>query len=180
MPRYAALLRAVNLGGPTQVSMTALRECLTRAGFADVRTLLQSGNLVFRRDEKNAAEVEQRTEETVARAFGRRTEVLVRTPAEWRDVIGGNPFREAAETDPSHLTVLVLKGAPPAEAWKTLVRGIVGPERVQAAGRHGYVHYPAGIGGSRLTLDRIERSLGTRGTLRNWNTVLKIDALLAE
>ncbi|MGD0250754.1 MAG: DUF1697 domain-containing protein [Thermoplasmata archaeon] len=180
MPLYVALLRAVNLGGSTQVSMSALRDHLTGAGFEDIRTLLQSGNVVFRHRGRNASEIELRLEDTVARAFGRRTEVLVRTPSEWRTVVDRNPFREAAQTDPGHLTVLTLKEAPLAEGWTRLAKSIVGPEQVRAAGREGYVLYPAGIGSSRLTLDRIERNLGTRGTLRNWNTVTKIDALLTK
>jgi uncharacterized protein (DUF1697 family) len=113
------------------------------------------------------------------REFGLSTDVFVRTGEEWRDLVHGNPFSAAARDDPSHLTALILKSTPSASAWAELSRGIQGRERVRAGGRHGYVVYPDGIGRSRLTLDRIERFLQTRGTLRNWNTVLRVDSRLA-
>jgi len=178
MPRYAAFLRAVNLGGGTRVSMGALGATLARAGYREVRTLLQSGNVVLRADPKSAAEVEAEVEGAIARSFGYRTDVFVRSPTEWHNVVSANPFPRAAGADPSHLTVLVLRAAPAAGRWADLARGIVGSERLEPAGRHGYLHYPDGIGRSRLTLDRIERALGTRGTLRNWNTVSRVDELL--
>jgi len=180
MPTYVALLRAVNLGGATQLSMATLREGLARAGFNNVRTLLQSGNVVLGSEVTDSAEVERRLEERIARSWGRRTDVFVRTALEWRSVIAGNPFPTEARLDPRHLNLLVLKLAPPARAWKALSEAISGREVVRGAGRHGYAMYPDGIGRSRLTLDRIERALGSPGTLRNWNTAGKIAALLPD
>jgi uncharacterized protein (DUF1697 family) len=180
MPTYAACLRAVNLGGATQLSMAALRQGLTGTGFRDVRTLLQSGNVVLRSEITDSAEVERRLEEWIARSGGRRTDVFVRTALEWRSLIDGNPFPTEARLDPRRLHVLLLKSAPPARAWDALSEAISGREVVRGAGRHGYAMYPDGVGHSRLTLDRIERTLGSAGTLRNWNTALKIEALLPE
>jgi uncharacterized protein (DUF1697 family) len=108
------------------------------------------------------------------------TDFFVRTAQEWRDVIAGNPFREAAERDPGHLVVMFLKDAPAARDVKALQAAIAGPEVVRARGRQAYITYPAGIGRSRLTTALIESKLGTRGTGRNWNTVLKLMALASE
>jgi uncharacterized protein (DUF1697 family) len=178
--RYAAFLRAVNLGDETRVSMAALRDALSSAGFENVRTILQSGNVVLSSDAPSTAAVEHRVRETLVRISGRSTEVFARTPAEWSDVVASNPFGRAARDDPGHLTVLLLKSSPSTERWKALADLVSGREQTQGTGSHGYVYFPDGIGRSRLSLARIERALGTPGTLRNWNTVTKVAALLAE
>jgi len=180
MPTYIALLRAVNLGGSTQVDMGDLRERLTESGFGRVRTLLNSGNIVFQSDVRRREEIERRIEDEVATSFHRPTECFVRTGTEWESVIARNPFPKPAAEDPGRMTVLILKGAPPATAWKALQAVITGREIVRGEAEHGYVVYPDGQGRSKLTPDRIERALGTPGTIRNWNTVMKIGSLLAE
>ncbi|MGH7591013.1 MAG: DUF1697 domain-containing protein, partial [Gemmatimonadales bacterium] len=105
-------------------------------------------------------------------------EFFVRTAAEWHGVVAQNPFAAAAKDDPAHLVVLLLKRpAAPAQV-KHLQAAITGPERVQGSGDHVYMTYPAGIGTSKVTNAVIERHLGARVTGRNWNTVLKLDALV--
>ncbi len=179
MPDYLALLRAVNLGGSSQVNMGELRDRLTRCGFDNVRTLLNSGNVVFRSDLRRREEVEGQVEREVARHFGQPTDCFVRTKVEWANVISANPFSREAEEDPARLTVIVLKATPAAEAWERLRAAVTGREVVRGASDWGYIVYPDGQGRSRLTADRIERALGVRGTIRNWNTVGKIGSLLA-
>lgn len=178
MPWYAVLLRAVNLGGDTTLGMASLRAALERAGFGGVNTYLQSGNVVLDAKDPQSADVERRIEQVLDRTFGLRTDAMARTAGEWRAVVRNNPFADAARADPSHLTVLSLKAPVPASAWTALENVISGREESRGSGRQGYVYYPDGIGRSRLTLDLIERALGGHGTLRNWNTVLKLDAAL--
>ncbi|MGA7924091.1 MAG: DUF1697 domain-containing protein [Thermoplasmata archaeon] len=180
MPAYVALLRAVNLAGFAQVRMSDLQACLSAARFENVRTLLPSGNVVFRSDTGRPIVIEQQIERAIAASLGLRTEVFVRTKAEWGGIMAQNPFPREALRDPSHLTVLVLKEAPPDRAWAELQSTITGRELVRGLGRHGYVTYPDGIGRSRLTPKRLERALGTRGTTRNWNTVTKLGSLVAQ
>lgn len=177
MPTFITLLRAVNLGGATQVSMSALGELCRAMGLRDVRTLLQSGNLVFRSDQRDTAELERRLETQVAQELGLRTDFFVRTDVEWRSIISGNPFPREASTDPSHLVVTVLKNTPSRDSWVSLSQAIQGRERVVGEGRVAYIVYPDGIGKSRLTARLIETQLGTRGTSRNWNTVTKLAAM---
>lgn len=179
MPRYVALLRAVNLGGSTHLDMGDLRRRLTESGFEDVRTLLQSGNIALRTRTERRGTIERRIEAVLARSFELRTDCFVRTAPEWRQVIDSNPFPREAEEDPGHTTVLVLKHAAPPSAWKGLEAIVPRREIVRGRSDHGYVVYPDGLGRSRLTLARIERALGTRGTIRNWNTVAKLGSLLA-
>jgi len=176
--RYIGLLRAVNLGGHNQVAMPALRDLLTQLGFADPRTVLQSGNIVFGCDRRRAADLESVLEAEVERRLKVATDFFVRSAEEWRDMVAGNPFLKEAERDPSHLVVMALKDRPTAQAVQDLQAAVTGSEVVRAEGRHAYIVYPDGIGRSRLTNALIEKKLRTRGTGRNWNTVLKLKAVV--
>jgi uncharacterized protein (DUF1697 family) len=174
-----ALLRGVNLAGRKAVAMAALRELLIGLGCADVRTLLQSGNVVFSGGKGSGAAMERWLEGALLAELGLTTDVMIRTPREWHALIAANPFPDEATRDPAHLLVVCLKGKPTGRAVDTLRSAITGPERVQAVGRELYAVYPAGIGRSRLTSALIDAKLGVRGTGRNWNTVLKLGALVS-
>lgn len=178
MTRYIGLLRAVNLAGYNQVAMADLRDILTRLGFSNPRTLLQSGNIIFGCDRRRAAHLESVLEAEVEQQLKVATDFFVRTAEEWQDIVAHNPFRKEAERDPSHLVVMVFKNEPGRQAVQDLQAAVIGSEVVRADGRHAYIVYPDGIGRSRLTNALIERKLGTRGTGRNWNTVLKLNALV--
>jgi uncharacterized protein (DUF1697 family) len=173
-----ALLRGINVGGHAKVAMPDLRDLLAGLGFVDVRSLLNTGNLVFRSEREAGPALEQHLESEMAKQLDLRTDVLVRTAEEWDGVIERNPFPEAAEHDPGHLVVMFLKDAPSESAVDALRAAITGRETVRAAGRHAYVVYPDGIGRSRLTNALIDSRLGTRGTGRNWNTVRKLADLV--
>jgi uncharacterized protein (DUF1697 family) len=177
MTIHIGLLRAVNLGGHNKVGMADLRQLLSALGMQDVRSLLQSGNVVFRSGAQTAAELEDVLERGAAKRFGLATEFFVRTTPEWKALIAGNPFPKEAELDPSHLLVMFLKAAPKRADVTALQTSITGREVVHAKGRHLYAVFPDGIGRSRLTGALVERKLATRGTGRNWNTVLKLSAL---
>src|SRR5689334_2000366 len=180
MPIYVGLVRAVNLAGKNKLSMSDLRELMAGLGMPDARTLLQSGNVVFRSDLRSPAKVEEILEEAVAQRLGLKTDFFVRTAQEMNTVVADNPFPREAKQDPGHLVVGFLKDAPERAAVSALQKAIVGREVVRAVGRHTYVVYPDGIGRSKLTSALVEKKLGTRGTGRNWNTVLKLQALATE
>jgi uncharacterized protein (DUF1697 family) len=177
MTTYIALLRSVNVGGHAKVAMAALRNLLTSLGLQDARSLLQSGNLVFRSDSRNAGDLERLLQAQTRARLAIDTEIFVRTAAEWRTIVAGNPFPAEAQRDPSHLLVLLLKRVPDTAQIEALRAAVTGPELIRADGRQAYVVYPNGIAGSRLTSALIEGKLGTSVTGRNWNTVLKLVAL---
>lgn len=179
MSRRIALLRAVNIGSHNRVAMSDLRGLLEGMGFEDPRTVLQSGNLVFGSDGRASARLEEDLHEAVRSRLGVDTDVLVRTPEEWAAVIEDNPFPAEAEDDPGHLLVVFLAEPPVAARVRALHDAIQGREVVRPGDRHLYIHYPDGVGRSRLTAALIEKHLGTRGTARNWKTVLKLAALVA-
>ena len=174
---HIAVLRAINVGGNKKVAMADLGGFFVALGFSQVRTILQTGNVVFASDGASGAELERTLESEAKAQLGLDTDFFVRSIEEWDAVITKNPFPDEAESDPSHLVVMALKDAPAAAAVTALQAAIQGPELVRAGGKQLYVVYPAGIGRSRFTLKLIEGRLGTRATGRNWNTVLKIAAL---
>ncbi len=179
MPTYIALLRGINVGGNVIVPMSDLLELVTELGFEDAKTLLQSGNLVFRAAAKSAPALERQLEAATEKRFGRPITYMVRRSRQWGDVVARNPFPDEAARDPAHLVATFLKDAPAATTEATLRAAIEGPETIHLDGDHLYVYYPAGMGRSQLTNKLIEDKLCTRATARNWNTVLKLAALAA-
>ena len=167
-----ALLRAVNVGGRKPIMMAELRNLLTELGFVGARSLSQTGNLVFPSNALTGDGLERLLEEEAAKRLDLRTDFFVRTAEEWKAIVANNPFRDEAQRDAAHLVVMFLKRAPSARDVEALQAAIAGPEIVRADGRQAYIVYPAGIGRSRLTNTLVEKRLGTRGTARNWNTVL--------
>ena len=173
MPPRVAFLRAVNVGG-RWVAMPVLREFLAGQGLTNVRSLLQSGNLVFDAGSASPAELEDLLERELLRQLHLASDVFVRTGDELAAAIAANPFPAEAERDPAHLLVIFLKAAPKPAGLDALRSAVPGPELVEPGQRHLYVYYPAGIGRSKLTNALIERKLGASGTGRNWNTALKL------
>ena len=179
MTAAIALLRAVNVAGSGKVSMAELAKLLTKLGYGNVKTLLQSGNVVFTSNAKADAKMEAALEAAVAKALGVNPAFVVRTAAEWEAIIASNPFPDAAKDDPSHLVVMAFKSAPKPADVNALQAAVVGREIVHASGKNVYISYPDGIGTSKLTNAVIERKLRVAGTARNWNTVLKLAAAAA-
>jgi uncharacterized protein (DUF1697 family) len=172
-----ALLRGVNVGGANRVPMAELKAMLAGLGFADPRTLLQSGNAVFETEGVSGSELEAMLEQALERRLGLRVAFRVRSAQDWAELIAANPFPQAARSDPSHLLVMFLKDAPAAATIEQLQAAIEGPERIAAHGRQAYIVFPEGIGRSKLTPAVLERRLGAGSTGRNWNTVLKLAAM---
>jgi uncharacterized protein (DUF1697 family) len=178
MPIYIALLRAINVGGRNKVAMADLRELLGKLGYTDARSLLQSGNLVFEGDRRSGALLEHLLETETEKHLGVTVQYMVRTASEWATLVEQNPFPAEAASDPGHLVVIALKKSPGAADVKSLQAASKGPEIIRAQGKQLYVYYPAGVGESRLTNALIEKMLDSRATGRNWNTVLKLQAML--
>ena len=175
---FVALVRGVNVGGRRSLAMRDLRDAASSLGLSAVRTVLQSGNVVFDATGRSPAALERALEAAIESRHGLQADCFLRTAREWTALVGDNPFRAEARADPGHLVLMCLKAAPDAPVVRSLSAAITGSERVHATGRHLYIVYPDGIGRSRLTVVLIERSLDTRGTARNWNTVLKLAAMV--
>ena len=178
MTTYIGLLRGINVGGNKMVAMADLRDMMAKIGFSDVKTLLQSGNVVFRAAARAPAKLERQLEAELEKRLLLKVEFHVRTADEWRAVIAANPFGAEAKTDPSRLLVTCFK-APLDKANVTALKAaITGPETLRADGRHLYMVFPDGMGNSKAAA-LVDKKLGARGTARNWNTVQKLAALTA-
>ncbi len=170
-----ALLRAVMPTGKNKVPMAALRAMLQSMGFSDVRTLLASGNAVFRSHGPTGAELEQLLEAAIAEHIGPKLDVMVRDASAWARIVAGNPFPAESDATPSRVLATVFKSAPPAEAARAFEAAVTGPEQARIVDDVLWAVYPEGIAGSQLTPALFRRHLGSLvGTARNWNTVRKL------
>jgi uncharacterized protein (DUF1697 family) len=170
--RYVALLRAVNLGSHKKLAMPALRELLAGLGYADVETYLQSGNAVFTADGPSAR-VRAEVEERLVAELGLRTEVILRTADELRDVIDRNPMEVG---DPARYTAWFLL-EPPSPSWLDgLDLPSYAPEEMHASALEIYLNLPNGIGRAKLPV-ALGRRLKVPATMRNWRTVTNLMSL---
>ena len=174
---WIALLRGVNLGPSRRLLMSDLTGVFRALGYGDAKTLLQSGNVVFRAAEKSAAKLERRLEAETEKRLGLTTTYLLRSAAEWAAIVAANPFPKEAAADPARTVLVALQAPPAAAAVAALARANPGREKLRAMGRELYVYYPDGQGESKLTAPLIDRHLGGVATARNWNTVLKLARL---
>ena len=177
MRTHVALLRAVNVSGTGKVAMAELRALAERLGFTEAATVLQSGSLVFAA-EGSEHDLRDRLTDALASEFGLKTTVIVRTAAAWRTLVSANPYTDEARDDPSHMVVMPLSDAPKPGGLEALRAAIQGREVVELRGKDLYAVYRDGIGDSKLLIGVIEKALGVKTTGRNWNTVMKIAALL--
>ena len=146
MARSIALLRAVNVGGRT-LSMADLRDLCAEIGWEDVRTYIQSGNLVFRAIATPGA-LEAQLEKAIQQRFGLEVPVFVRSASQWSAIVQFNPFPEIARDSPGSLHLLVSKRRPPADAAAKLMERAAAGERVEAGNGALWIHYPEGAGTS--------------------------------
>jgi uncharacterized protein (DUF1697 family) len=181
MPVFVAFLRGINVGGNAMIPMAGLKALFDKLGFKNTRTLLQSGNVVFAAPRATPAALAKKIAAAVAKAYKKDIFIAVRTPDELKSVLAHNPFPDAARDDPSHLLLMLLEAKPADAAAKAFAAAMTKftAERARLVGGDLFIHYPAGIGTSKLTNTLIEKTLGVQGTARNWNTVTKAIALAA-
>lgn len=163
---FVALLRAVNVGGTGKLPMSELKAMCEAAGFAEARTFIASGNVIFKSG-KSEAEIRAALEASLNAYAGKSIGVLVRTAAELAAVLKANPFPEAAP----NRTVAIFLNKPPPATGLAEITGQAG-EEVRLGKREIYVHYRDGIGKSKLRIPA-----AADGTARNMNTIAKLTAL---
>ncbi len=175
---HVCLLRGINVGGNRLVKMAELKAMLEEAGLSEVATLLQSGNCVFCAQGQEDREIERELLAMARKRFGFAPEFFVRSKAEWAKIIEANPFPKAADHDSSHLLAVITHDAPDPDQVSAVAKAIQGPEQIATAAGCLYAVYPDGIGTSKVASTPGWRKLFEEGTGRNWNTVLKLKALL--
>jgi uncharacterized protein (DUF1697 family) len=174
MRTLIALLRGVNIGGHHKIKMEELRKLFAAMKLRDAQTYVQSGNVVFRAEGRDTAGIERKIRAGIAKKFGFEVSVMVRTAEELREVVRRNPFAKRKEIEPTKFAVMFL-GDDPGEEKRKLARQIdTKPEELVLRGREAYIYFPNGMARPKMSWPKIERVLGTSGTGRNWNSVMKL------
>jgi uncharacterized protein (DUF1697 family) len=176
MPVFISLLRGVNVGGYNRIKMDALRGLYESLGFSDVKTYIQSGNVLFRCNdkEKDEKKLRNRIEAAIEKKFGFRSDVILRTTAEMRGAVAKNPFKKRRGMEPDKLLLIFLAEEPSAEGKKKLAEMKAYPELIYLVGRELYIYFTEGLAGSKLPWMSVVKALKTSGTGRNWNSVEKL------
>lgn len=171
------LLRGVNVGGHGLVKMAALKAVFEALGFDPVHTVLQSGNVVFGAKSAKLPALAKTIAAAMEKELKATPDVILRTLPEMREIVARNPFPAEAKNDPGHLLVQFLAGAADKAGKAKLEALAQADEKFVIGEREVYLHYPNGVGPSKLGGPAMDKALGSRGTARNWNTILKLLAL---
>ncbi len=174
MPVIICMLRGVNVGGHNLIKMDALKALCVSLKLKDPQTYVQSGNVIFKTEEKDHKKLATRIQDAIDKKIGFRPNVMLRTAAEMRSVVTRNPFAGRSGIEPGKLLVNFLAADPGREAREKALAIKVGPEELHLVGREAYIYFPNGQGRSKFPWPAIERALGTSATGRNWNSVTKM------
>jgi uncharacterized protein (DUF1697 family) len=175
---WIAFFRGINVGGHNALPMKSLPALLETCGCRDVRTYIQSGNVVFRSSSSDARMLAERIAEAVHATHGFQPRVLVLPRKELDRAIAANPFPQA-EAEPKSVHLFFL-AAPPQKTGLARLKALQAKsEAFELKGRVLHLHTPVGFGVSKLAA-AVERALGVDATARNWRTCLKVSELAAE
>ena len=179
MHSYVAMLRGINVSGSKPVKMEALRASFEALGFKNVRTYVQSGNVVFDAKERAAAPLGPKIAARMKRDFGFDVPVLVLGAGELGKVVDENPFlkQRGQEIDLTKLHVTFLAGAPGPAGLKKMAGLSSGRDTFRCLGTSIYLLCPDGYGNTKLSNNAFERALGAAATTRNWKTVTTLAAM---
>jgi uncharacterized protein (DUF1697 family) len=178
MTTQVALLRGINVGAHKRIAMADLRKLLSELGYGDVRTLLQSGNVVLTADAK-PDDLARKLELEISGCFGVKTPVVVRSRKEIAAVVSRDPLRDVVDRDKLY-QVSFLSAKPDPTAMREIAAIDIAPERFVHVGREIYAWHPDGIHSSPLAKLLSDKRLGVTATARNWNTTVKLLELANE
>jgi uncharacterized protein (DUF1697 family) len=180
VPTWVCLLRGVNLGKQRKLPMPALRDSLTAAGLAGVRTYLQSGNIIVQSQLRTHAQVSRLVRAAIAADFSLDVPVITRRPAEIDRLITANPFAAHVADRPHLIRVIFLEAVPSKERVDRLAAVEAVRDTCRVIGNHVYVDYVRGYHTTHRTAPYFTGLLGVDGTERNWRTVLALAGLLRQ
>ncbi len=173
---HVALLRGINLG-KRRLPMKDLTRIFEVAGCAEVRTYIQSGNVVYRAGAALARRIPGLVEAAIAERFGFDAPVVIRTAAEMAAILRANPYPDQAEANPKSVHVGFLRDEPPVRAVAALDPDRSPPDTFVVDGCEIYFHFPNGMAKSKLTNPWFDSRLGTVSTMRNWRTVTTLEEM---
>jgi len=178
-PLHVALLRGINVGGHNKLPMAELRALAESLGWSEVRSYIQSGNLVARARGRPEA-LATALESAIGRACGFEAPVVARSAAKWRQLVDGNPFARASRERPSWVLLHLSQARPRASAVDALSVHAGSSERIERVGDAIWIDFANGVARSKLTPVRIDRAVGSPTTARNWRTIVRLREMLDE
>jgi uncharacterized protein (DUF1697 family) len=176
---YVALLRGINLLGRNKVPMKELAGLCQKVGCVDVRTYIQSGNVVFAAPSRGCDGLSETISGAIEKQMGHRPVIVLRSLKEMRAIVNGNPFLKAG-TDASLLHLMFLSGKPGANAVKNLDPNRSPGDEFIVRGQDIYLKLPNGVAESKLNNQFFDSRLKTVSTGRNWRTVTTLLAMMEE
>ena len=177
MINYIALLRGINVGGHKKIPMAKLRELLSKSGFENVQTYIQSGNVTFKSSVKSTLKIEQTIKKAILGYFGFEVSVLVMTRLDLKRIFEGCPFSEDKKKTSYFM---LLHDAPDEELIKMASEKVHEGEVYAIIGNCIYFVRDKGYGQAKFNVNFFERKLKTFATVRNYNTMVKLLSLCSE
>ena len=174
METYISLLRAINVGGHQSIRMDQLQVCYEIAGFKNIKSYLQSGNVIFKSSVADESRLEQIIKEEIRKKFGFEIEVFVRTGGNFRMISESNPFLTDRHEDISRLYVTFVSGKPSADDIARIQGQQYFPDEYFIRGNEIFLFCPNGYGRTKLSNTFFESKLKMTATTRNWNTVMNL------
>jgi uncharacterized protein (DUF1697 family) len=177
---YVSMLRGINVGGNKRIKMDALRRSFDALGFQQVKTFIQSGNVVYKSAKASTTALSNKIEKRLLEDFGFAVLVVTRTAEEMAGAIKNNSFAAAKGIDQEKLHVMFLSAPPAPDALSKLNAWIAEPEQCRCLGRELYLYLPNGAGESKLLKAPLDRILSVVSTTRNWRTVNSLHQMCQE
>ncbi|MGZ9675730.1 DUF1697 domain-containing protein [Flavobacterium sp. GNP001] len=180
MITHLALLRGINVSGHNMIKMEALKTVLDAAGFQNVQTYIQSGNVFVDTDETNAAAVGFKIKQELFKNFGHEVPVVVIAKSDLDACLSNNPFLKEKEVDTKKLYVAFISTTLKDTSINDLKISQFKPDEARIDGNKIFIKYAVGAGKTRFDQKYIEKKLNVTATIRNWNTVTQLLQLFVE
>jgi len=181
MNNYIALLRGINVSGHNKIKMTDLKQLFLNLGFQNIKTYIQSGNVLFHSDEKDISYLEKNIKSAIKKNFDYDIKVLVITKKIIQSAFTSNPFLKNKTPDITKLCVTFLSENPTADGLLQLEEvASKGEDEFKLKDNFLYLHCPTSFAKTKLTNNLIERKLKVNATSRNWKTITKLFELSQE
>ncbi len=174
MAVFISLLRGINVSGQKIIKMTVLKNMYEELGFTNVKTYLQSGNVIFETSNKENAHLEKKISAMINTKFGFDVTVIVLTKDELNDIIEKNVFTNNSSKDPAFLHITFLASGPKDLDFESIISKRAVGEEIAIKENAVYLYCPHGYGKTKLTNNFLETKLNVKATTRNWKTVTEL------
>ena len=172
---YITLLRGINVSGHKTILMDDLKELFEKMDFEDVKTYIQSGNIIFKTGNTfTDAELAQRIQQSVIGRYNFFVPVFVRSREEMTEIVSENPFLKERDINPDWLHVTFLSDSPRQSDREVISTYDFSPDRFYLVRNQAYLYCPQGYGNTKISNLFFENRLKVNATTRNWKTVVKL------